>query len=227
MRLFVTGTDTDVGKTIITACLARAARGHGTVRAIKPVATGTPDGQLPADATHIGRAAGHAPECWASYETPVSPHRALLQEGKTLPSGLVERLRALRRADVDTLLVEGVGGFCVPLSVGPDLWLADLARALDAPVLIVAANRLGVINHTMLTVQAVRGAGLSVAGVVLNTFGDSDECSRKTNAEDLRLLLDVPLALAPTIAPDDDDAQHRVGDTLWRGIFDANRRDDQ
>jgi dethiobiotin synthetase len=213
-RLFVTGTDTEVGKSVVTACLAASARGRGTVRAVKPVASGVPARERGEDATLLGFAAGHAPIVWGTWQTPVSPHRAAMLEGLPVPHDLLDRIRGVR---ADTVLVEGVGGWRVPLCLEPALWVSDLARATAGPVLVVAANRLGVLNHTLLTVEAVRAEGLQVAAVVLNEGAPaaSDDRSRAWNHADLQALLDVPVHRIPRVDPGDAGSLRRAGDALW------------
>lgn len=183
---FVTGTDTEVGKTVVTAALAAglAAAGHG-VRAVKPLASG---GTAPgADAMMLGRAAGHPPLVHACFETPAAPPRAARQEGRLVDPAAVRSWIASQRRPDHAFLVEGVGGWRAPLADGWEV--RDLATELGLPVVVVAANRLGVLNHTALTVAAVRGSGLRVLGVVLN---DAFDCSPELaawNRDDLRIQL--------------------------------------
>ncbi len=215
MRWFVTGTDTEVGKTLTTACLARAARSRGAVVACKPVASGAAPGTAGEDAERIAAAAGHDPLCFAAFATPVSPHRAAAAEGRELPPDLLDRVRAL---DADTVLVEGVGGFLVPLGGG--LWVQDLCEATGGPVVVVAADRLGTLNHTLLTLAAVRAAGFDPAVVALSRHpGWQDDPSTRTNLDDLRALAGVPVVPVPTLDPADEAAQERVGHELWRAIL--------
>jgi len=211
-RIFLTGTDTGVGKTVVTACLAQALRAHGTVLAVKPVASGVPVGTAGDDAALLGAAAGHAPLCLAAFEAPVSPHRAARIEGRALPPTLLADVRGLA---ADHVLVEGVGGWRVPL--GDGVWTADLARTCDA-VLVVAADRLGVLSHTLLTVDAVRQAGLPVAGVVLNRGAAPADASRPFNLDDLRDLLDVRVIPLEALDPTDAVAREQAGERLVRGI---------
>jgi dethiobiotin synthetase len=180
--LFVTGTDTDAGKTVVTAALAACLRARGLpVRAAKPLATGEqPPG---ADAQRIAAAAGHAPLNLVCLPEPASPDRAAREAGTEIDLAAThDWLRSLGAP----LLVEGVGGWEVPLGRGASV--ADLGRRLGLPVLIVAPNRLGVLNHVFLTVNAVRARGLWVAGVVLNDSVDraAAEPLASWNAEDLR-----------------------------------------
>lgn len=185
--LFVTGTDTEVGKTAITALLARGMVLNGLLpSAMKPMATGSaPPGE---DARALARGAGHRPKVWRCWPTPVAPHRAARIVGADV--SMDDCLRWIRRHP-KPWLVEGVGGWRVPLAPGWDV--SRLAETLKLPVLVVAANRLGTLNHTLLTVDAVRQSGLKVVGVILNggvagaspvttTFG-------RGNLEDLRSAL--------------------------------------
>lgn len=213
MRLFVTGTDTDAGKTRVTACLARAARRRGSVVACKPVASGVSPGTSGEDAERLGEAAGHPPLVFAAFAAPLSPHRAAAAEGRTVPAGLVERVAALR---ADTVLVEGVGGWKVPISLDPPLWVEDLARATGGPVLVVAPDRVGVLNLTLLTVDAIRRAGLVVGAVALTRLAPMADESTLTNADDLRMLLAIPVVVVEHLgAPGTDvEAETRAGEAL-------------
>jgi dethiobiotin synthase len=217
VKIFVTGTDTGVGKTVVTACLAQAARRAGAVLAVKPVASGVAPGTAGEDAELLGTAAGHAARCFAPFVTPVSPHRAARVEGRALPPSLLADVRAL---SAETVLLEGVGGWRVPL--GDGLWTADLALTCDA-VLIVAADRLGVLSHTLLTVDAVRQAGLPVAGVVLNRGAAVADAARPYNLDDLRDLLDVPVEPLDAIDPSDPAARELAGARLLRAVTPASR----
>ena len=209
--LFVTGTDTDVGKSVVVAALAAAWRGK--VHAIKPVASGGDAG--PTDARRIADAAGHAPLVYATWQTPVSPHRAALLEEQPLDvQGLLDWLDGFE----GLRLVEGVGGWRVPLTLSPRFEVVDLAQHLSLPVVVVAANRLGVLNHTVLTVEAVRTAGLEVVGVVLNDLG-GDDASCAHNLDDLNRLLDVPVFAFPCIEPADPEQLRTAGQELAQALF--------
>ena len=132
-----------------------------------------------------------------TWRAPLSPHRAAQLEGGTLDrEGLLAWLAALHG---DAVLVEGVGGWCVPLD-DAGFAVVDLARAVAAPVLVVAGDRLGVLNHTVLTLRALRADGLTPAAVALNRgVGDPGDPSRATNLHDLRELLDIPVVPVPTL----------------------------
>ncbi len=213
--LFVTGTDTDAGKTVVTAAIASAWRGQ--VRAVKPVMSGATG--VGSDAWRVAVAAGHEPLCFASWSVPVSPHRAAILERRPLDlPAMLRWLDALPRP----LLVEGVGGWRVPLRLEPRYEVADLARHLGFPVIVVAADRLGVLNHTLLTVDAVRRAGLPLAGVVLDAIG-ADDASIPHNLTDLRRLFDGPVVPFPSIDPDDPVVLRRAGEALVDALFPPGR----
>lgn len=184
-RLFVTGTDTGVGKSVVTAALAAALADAGVaVRALKPIASGVEPGTAGEDAGLLALADHHPAEAAFAFEAPLSPHLAAREEGRVLDREAVRAWVRARCADVT--LLEGVGGWTVPL--GPGWRVSDLAADFGAPVLVVARNRLGVINHTLLTVEAIRASGLTVAGLVL-TPPEAVEPSVHRNAHALGELL--------------------------------------
>lgn len=197
-RLFVTGTDTGIGKTVVTAALAASAE---EAVGLKPLASGVPAGAIGDDAALLALGSGGPAESYRSWVMPVSPHRAAIESGvgATL-EGTLAWVRARERART---YVEGVGGWRVPVML--DWGIPELAGALGWPVLVVAGNRLGVLNHTLLTVDAVRAAGLAVAGVVLNdgvgaTSPDDNGPAQRRNLADLRLLLGCPVVAFPAVA---------------------------
>ena len=173
--LFVTGTDTGVGKTIVAAaiCAALAARGE-RVAAFKPVVTGLDEdpGPWPRDHELLARvaSAGQAPDDVAplTFGPPVSPHYAAEEAGTTVEP--LELAAAARKAGegADALICEGVGGLMVPLT--PGYLVRDMALDLDLPLIVAARPGLGTINHTLLTVEAARTAGLEVAAVVMTAW---------------------------------------------------------
>lgn len=173
--LFVTGTDTGVGKTQVAAALARLlAERNLIVRPRKPVESGCRrrkgDRLVPEDARTLQVAARTdeplARICPYPLEPALSPERAAALSGKTLTLDDVQAACLKGVSDTDFLLVEGAGGFYSPLASGA--LNADLAVALSLPVLLVAADRLGAIGHTLMAVEAIRQRGLTLAGVVLN-----------------------------------------------------------
>jgi dethiobiotin synthetase len=180
--LLVTGTDTGVGKTYVTAALAAACAASGRrVAVLKAAQTGDDD-----DAGWIAaRVPGIAVRTALRYEAPVAPVVAARLEGAPQPSlePIVAAARELR-ASADGILVEGSGGLLVPISERETF--ADLALALGLPLLIVARPGLGTLNHTALTVEVARARGIEVAGVVVcGTRADPDVAER-TNLDELR-----------------------------------------
>ncbi len=165
MSLFITGTDTGVGKTRVAALLVRALRAAGTdAVGFKPICCGgREDAVALADASG-GVALNDVNPVW--LRPPVAPYTAAMIEGRIADLALVREKFAQLRAAHAAVIVEGAGGWLVPVT--RDFSMADLATEFALPVLVVAANRLGVINHTLLTVAAIRASGLKCAGVVLN-----------------------------------------------------------
>lgn len=215
MRWFITGTDTEVGKSVVTACLAQALRLRGSTLAAKPVASGVPEGTAGEDATLIAAGAGHEPLCALTLVPPVSPHRALLDLGRSVPAARFEDFIGSLAAD--HVLVEGVGGWRVPVSLDEPVVVPDLARWTRGPVLVVARDRLGVLNHTALTLEAIRRDGFEVLGVVLNRFGEEEPPA--SNLQDLRLLLDVPVLPMGPLDPWDPTAREQAGEALLMGLL--------
>jgi dethiobiotin synthetase len=216
VELFVTGTDTGVGKTTVSCALLAAARGRGLVAAgLKPIESGcarADDGSLvPADALALASAAaGEAvlePPASNLYRfaAPLAPTVAAEREGGRVELGpilaAVERARALAP---DLLLVEGAGGLLVPLA--DDLLIADLAVALAAPLLVVARDSLGTINHTLLTIESATRRGLRVAGVVLSsTDGQTEPDEAERNADEISFRARVPVLGRLPYLPDVSD----------------------
>jgi dethiobiotin synthetase len=172
--VFVTGTDTGIGKTVVAAALIRALAREGLrVIGMKPVAAGaqtTRDGLRNEDALVLAGASHLAApyECVYPYclVAPVSPHIAAADEGITIDSQLIRtRFESLLRL-ADFVVVEGAGGWLTPISKTQTM--ADVARALDLPVLLVVGLRLGCLNHSLLTQRAIAASGLRLAGWVGN-----------------------------------------------------------
>ncbi|MGI8414201.1 MAG: dethiobiotin synthase [Solirubrobacteraceae bacterium] len=200
----MTGTDTGVGKTILAAAILAAlvARGH-PVRACKPVITGlsqAPDPPWPHDHELLALAAGGPADQVAlrTYGAAASPHLAAALEGEPIePAALDTQIRAAARQG-ELLVVEGVGGLLVPLADGYDV--RALARDLGLAVLIAARPGLGTINHTLLTLEAARGAGLKVAAVVLTPWPTVASRIERSNRETIERLGSVPVATLPHVA---------------------------
>lgn len=188
--LFVTATDTGVGKTEVACALVSGARAAGLdVGAMKPAQSGLAPGEA-SDAERLREAAGGGdpPElvCPYQFEPPLAPGVAARLAGVeiSLPR-LVETARALASRHA-ALVVEGAGGLLVPLT--PSQTYADLAVALGLPVLVVARAGLGTVNHAALTIEALRARGLALAGVVLNRTGPGDDASVPYNAAEIERL---------------------------------------
>jgi len=172
-RFFITGTDTDVGKTVISRALCRAFVRRGLrVAALKPVESGAkqPDGTIrPPDATALLHAVDSAADfssvCAFAFSDPVSPHLAAARENRVISEADIQSLLT-RHTDADIVVAEGAGGFLVPLR--DDLLYADVIARSGFPLIIVAANRLGAINATLLTIEAARSRNIPIAGVILN-----------------------------------------------------------
>lgn len=174
--LFVTGTDTEVGKTVISAAIASwFARRGLRVGVSKPLASGCVkrrEGLVSEDAEFLAAAADSAHPldiiCPVRYAEPLAPAIAAERADEPVDWPAIERSLNLITRDSDVLIVEGVGGIRVPLD--PRATTLDLAVALALPVIVVARAGLGTINHTLLTVDSLRHAGLKVAGVVINAY---------------------------------------------------------
>jgi len=187
--LFITGTDTGVGKTFVACALATAFRQRGRrVAVMKPVETGV-EGE-PADALALRAvAADPAPLgdiCPYRLRAPLAPAVAARLEGVTIEVARLVALVARRRQDADVLLVEGAGGLLVPLD-GQTTY-AELAVRAGLPLLIVGANRLGTVNHCALTARVAAAAGLVVRGFVLSQPTAETDVSAATNAETIATL---------------------------------------
>lgn len=168
--LFVTGTDTGVGKTVVACALAEQLRARRVdVGAMKPIETGVgPQGPL--DAIALAEAAGSGDPlgrvCPVRLALPAAPDVAAEAEGRRVDLAAVRAAWAELRARHELLLVEGAGGLLVPIAAG--FSMADLARELALPLLVVARGRLGTVNHTLLTLEVAAGRGLPIAGVVIS-----------------------------------------------------------
>ena len=210
--LFVTGTDTGVGKSVLSACLLAAMAAEGEpVRAFKPVVTGVQEppepGGWPPDHELLG-AAARMPAGEVSpllFGPAVSPHLAAELAGTEIDTaGLLAAARAA--ADGHTLVAEGVGGLLVPLS--QHTLVRDLAAALGLPLVIAARPGLGTINHSLLTIEAARASGLRVAAVVLTPWplapGAMELSNRDTIARvgsvEVHCLGEVPAARVEQLA---------------------------
>jgi len=198
--LFVTGTDTGVGKTVVAASIATTLRARGEpVRAFKPVVTGTdePDPEWPADHELLAAAAGMRPGevTPRTFGAAVSPHLAAeLEQTQLDPAALVAHARALG----EPLVAEGVGGLLVPLTTGYSV--RDLAVDLALPLVVAARPGLGTISHTLLTIEAARAVGLTVRYVVLTPWPDDPSVMERSNRATIHQLAGVPVHTLPHVS---------------------------
>lgn len=200
--VFVTGTDTGAGKTVVAASIVTTLRARGEpVRAFKPVVTGTdePDPDWPADHELLAAAAGMEPDevTPITFGPPASPHLAARLAGAHIePAELVAHARALG----EPLVAEGVGGLLVPLTTGYSV--RDLAVDLGLPLVIAARPGLGTISQTLLTIEAARAVGLDVRYVVLTPWPDDPTAIERSNRDTIEQLGGVPVHALPEVSPD-------------------------
>lgn len=194
---FITGTDTDSGKTLITLGLMHRLQSRGLqVAGLKPVAAGaeqTADGLRNGDALQLqaqaSRPAAYGvvnPYC---YQPPIAPHLAAERIRQNVDFSMISRCYAQLAATAERVLVEGAGGWLVPLGAGRTM--ADLAVALNLPVILVVGLRLGCINHALLSVESIRARGLTLAGWVGNQI-DPSMAEFDANIDTLRNWLESP-----------------------------------
>ena len=213
--LFITGTDTEVGKTYVAALIARAlvAAGH-RVGVYKPAASGCRregDAPISDDALALWQSAGRPGEldrvCPQCFLAPVAPHLAAGAEGKQIDGDLLRGGLDYWQACSDVILVEGVGGLMSPLGEGD--YVADLASEFGFPLVVVSRNVLGTINQTLQTLitAATFCDGLPIAGVVLNhRSAPSGDASLATNAEELAARCVPPILAEVGWGADEFDA---------------------
>ena len=191
MNLFVTGTDTGVGKTHTVVQVLRLLRNAGeSCAGFKPICCGDRrDAELLLEASCCGLTIDDINPLW--LKTPAAPIvAARVDHIEVKVERLIDAFHSLRER-VPHVLVEGAGGWLVPITA--DYSMSDLAAEMKLPVLIVAQNRLGCLNHTALTEQSVKTRGLHCAGVVLNALPDSADIAEQTNAEVLRQIIHAPV----------------------------------
>lgn len=197
---FITGTDTNVGKTEAACLLARSFKGAGyTVGVMKPVETGCAvvDGRLmPADALRLKEASGTGADLDLvnpyKFTPPLSPDLCARLFNASIDLGRIRDIFLGLVEAHDVMLVEGAGGLLAPVAEGKTM--AELAVLLGAPLIVVSANRLGTLNHTLLTVRCAREMGLGVKGVILNNLSPEDnDLSRQYNKSEIERLSGVPV----------------------------------
>ena len=192
--LYVTGTDTGVGKTVVCGLLAGFLRARGIRAATqKWVQTGA-GGQASDLSAHRrwmrlpeASPAELADLCPYRFALPASPHLAAAREGKVVEAAVIEGAYRRIAASHDIVLVEGTGGFLVPLAEG--LLAGDLVARLGLSALVVVGNRLGCINHALLTVEAIRGRGVPLAGLLFNRLpAHGESASEEALADNVRVV---------------------------------------
>lgn len=199
--VFVTGTGTEVGKTVVAAVLARSLAAEGlTVAVFKPAVTGLDEGSE-TDHALLRRASGsrQSDEEIAPYRygPPASPHLAAELAGETIDPARLREVAATAAESADAIVCEGVGGLLVPLS--PAYLIRDLAADLGYPLIIAASPGLGTINHTLLTVEAARAAGLEVTAIVLTPWPDQPSEIERSNRETIADLAGVEVLTLPRL----------------------------
>lgn len=190
MNFFITGTDTAVGKTYISRLLVESLRSEGKQTiGFKPISCGDRD-----DAAILAAASGNLPLDEVNplhFSSAVAPHVAALLENKTInPSDLVASYKTVSEK-YESVIVEGAGGWEVPIT--ETYFVSDLAKDLNLPVILVAANRLGALNHILLTIAAIEAKGLKCAGIILNQLEDEMDTPMITNKGVIESLTKVPL----------------------------------
>jgi dethiobiotin synthetase len=216
---FVTGTDTGVGKTLVTAALLRVLRESGlAVAGMKPIAAGAiagPEGPANEDALLL-QAESSAHHAYAIvnpwlFEPAIAPHIAAAETGVAIDSDRIRAAHATLRASADVVIAEGAGGFLVPLDAARSC--AELPALLGMDVILVVGLRLGCLNHALLTAEAIAARGLTLAGWVGNGIA-AEFPRREANIATLAARLPAPcLGIVPWMAePDPGKAAHALSD---------------
>jgi dethiobiotin synthetase len=220
--IFVTGTDTGVGKTLVSVSLVKALVKHGLrVSAMKPIASGsehTPAGLRNADAMALAAASNVAapytainPYC---FEPAISPHIAAEEAGIDVDMRVIRQSFETLAASADVIVVEGAGGWYSPMS--HSLAMSDLPILLDLPVLLVVGLRLGCLNHALLTRRAIEANGAELAGWVANSIDPTMERQAQNLSSLERGLGGAPLSVFPHAPDAQSDA--RCGEQLGRRL---------
>ncbi len=190
MNYFITGSDTGVGKTYVTTLLIESLRKAGLDSVgMKPICCGE---RL--DSLLLHRSSGghvnleDVNPVW--LKTALSPYAASIAENAVIDLELIKRVFSKLRNSHPSILVEGVGGWLAPIR--KDYFVSDLAVDFGLPVVVVAANRLGALNHTLLTIKNIQSRGLQCAGVILNNFGKKTEAA-STNSSVFEAISEVPI----------------------------------
>jgi dethiobiotin synthetase len=190
VNFFITGTDTGVGKTYVTKLMIEALRSEGRAAAgFKPISCGDRE-----DAQILAAASGDLPVDDVNplhFNSAVAPHVAALLENKRIdPANLIASYQDFAGKH-EIVLAEGAGGWEVPIT--ENYFISDLAKDLGLPVILVAANRLGALNHILLTLRAIETKGLRCAGIILNQLEDEMDTPMITNKGILESITNIPL----------------------------------
>lgn len=211
MNIFVTGTDTDVGKTIITAGLAAVMQSLGYKAGVyKPFQSGAVEKNgflVSPDLAYVKKLDFYVETlCTYLLKEPTAPYVAAELEGVSINPAIVAREFQTLRQACEVVLVEGAGGLMVP--VNKETMMADVAKLLDIPLLIVARPNLGTINHTILTINQAKHMGLDIAGVIINRYPEgTDDAAIKTAPRLIEEYTDVDiLGIVPNV-PDFDNVK--------------------
>mgnify|MGYP001166943243 CR=1 FL=1 len=199
--IFITGTDTGVGKTLVTAALALYLKKQGiTVGVMKPIETGTsPLRETRSDAARLRSIIESDEPLGAirpyAFQLPVAPLAAAQQEGQAINLETIKKVYRLLSTRYDSMIVEGVGGVRVPIT--PKSTVADLIKSLRLPAVVVGRSGLGGINHALLTIEALRQSRISILALVLNQTESARSASarlqQRTTLEILRKQAGVPV----------------------------------
>ena len=191
---FITGTDTGIGKTLVSCALLHAySTCKKTVIGMKPVVTGCIDGEWEDVKAIVAASTVTAPSEWVNpyaFIPPIAPHLAAKQAGIEIDIEVIRQAYFNLQKVADVVIVEGVGGIMVPLNDRNDV--ADIAHALNCPVILVVGMRLGCLNHALLTVKSIRAVGLQLAGWVANQIEPQMD-SFEMNLLTLKQRLNCPL----------------------------------
>ncbi|MFN5190847.1 MAG: dethiobiotin synthase [Burkholderiales bacterium] len=219
-RFFVTGTDTEIGKTFVTCGLLVALRDRGISAApMKPIAAGTieQDGVSANEDVHALLATYGKPLRTSlvnpyCFREPIAPHIAAAQENRVVDLASIRTAYDTLRSSHDTVLVEGAGGFLVPLSATESMSFLPVTLELD--VILVVGMRLGCLNHALLTAEAIDARGLRLAGWVANTVDTNMSCFAE-NVATLTAALPAPcLGIVPRLPPSCPTASAKVAATF-------------
>ena len=211
---FITGTDTDAGKSYVCSMLLQGFKALGLAAAgVKPIAAGSNDQGQNSDALLLQRQSGIAlpydvvnPIC---YQAPVAPHLAAINEQQPInETTLNQALASWRQLPLKQLLIEGAGGWLLPIS--NERYLADWVAEQQLPVILIVGMKLGCLNHTMLTVREIARSGCRLAGWVANCV-DPDMALLQQNIADLQHRIGAPCL---GVVPNDPDDQTQLGLTL-------------